>query len=151
MGEVLEIWISPETGGENESCEAVRAVAGEGLEGDRYRRSGKPDQEITLIESEQLRWFEQEHGLPFPTSQTRRNILTGDIPLNDLIGRRILIGESIIEGMRLCEPCKTLQKRTGLPVLPAMINRGGLNCRIIQGGEIRIGDTIEPIKEDDLI
>ena len=151
MGEVLEIWISPETGGKNESCESVRAVAGEGLEGDRYRRSGKPDQEITLIEFEQLQWFEQTHGVPFPTSQTRRNILTRDIPLNELVGRRIVIGESIIEGMRLCEPCKTLQERTGLPFLPAMINRGGLNCRIIQSGEIRIGDTIEPIKTDGMI
>ncbi|MDG2095156.1 MAG: MOSC domain-containing protein [Phycisphaerales bacterium] len=148
MGEVLGIWISTETGGDNQPLETVLAVAGEGLVGDRYRRSGKPDQEITLIESEQLDWFQQEHGMTFPPAQTRRNILTRDIRLNELVGRRILIGGAVIEGMRLCEPCKTLQERTGLPVLPAMINRGGLNCRIIQGGEIRIGDAIDQIREN---
>ena len=146
MGEILEIWVASEEGSENLSQEFVNAIAGEGLDGDRYRRSGKADQEITFIEQEQLEWFEREHEKPFPMSQTRRNILTRNISLNDLVGRRLMVGEAIVEGMRLCQPCKTLQQRTGLPVLPAMINRGGLNCQIIQSGEIRIGDLIEPIQ-----
>ena len=146
MGEILEIWIASEEGSENLSQEFVNAIAGEGLDGDRYRRSGKADQEITFIEQEQLEWFEREHAKPFPMSKTRRNILTRDISLNDMVGRQLIVGEAIVEGMRLCQPCKTLQQRTGLPVLPAMINRGGLNCQIIQSGEIRIGDLIEPIQ-----
>ena len=151
-GEVLEIWIAPDAGAEMISRESVQAIAGCGLEGDRYRRSGswsqdggKSDQELTLIEKEQLDWFEEDQGVDFPSSQTRRNLLTLGISLNDLVGQRLRIGQVELEGMRLCEPCATLQKRTGLPVLPAMVGRSGLNCRIVRGGEIRVGDSIHPI------
>ena len=52
------------------------------------------------------------------------------------------IGEVEVEGLRLCEPCKTLQERTGLKVLPEMVGRSGLNCRILTEGVIRRGDTV---------
>ncbi|MCH2152379.1 MAG: MOSC domain-containing protein, partial [Phycisphaerales bacterium] len=81
--------------------------------------------------------------IAFPSSQTRRNLLTSGISLNELVGRRLMVGNIELEGLRLCEPCATLQKRTGLPVLPAMVGRSGLNCRIIRGGEIRVGDEIK--------
>ena len=149
-GRLLEIWIAPEAGAEMISCDSVNAIAGSGLEGDRYRQSGswseqggKPDQELTLIEQEQLIWFEETQGIAFPSSQTRRNLLTSGISLNELVGRRLMVGNIELEGLRLCEPCATLQKRTGLPVLPAMVGRSGLNCRIIRGGEIRVGDEIK--------
>ena len=138
-----------------ESKASAQAVAGCGLEGDRYRASGSwsrdggtPDRELTLIESEQLEWFERETGKPFPSSMSRRNILTQGIALNDLIGSRIHIGSVVLEGIRLCEMCKSLQDGTGLPLLPAMVHRGGLNCRIITGGEIRVGELVEPMSGD---
>ncbi|MAT80055.1 MAG: sulfurase [Phycisphaerae bacterium] len=155
MSNVLEIWIAPVAGQPMVSREIVQAIAGEGLEGDRYRSAGswsrddgKPDQELTLIEIEQLEWFEKETGQVLPPSMTRRNILTRGISLNELVGSRIRIGGVELEGMRLCEPCKTLQERTGLPVLPALVHRAGLNCRIIKTGEIRVGDAIEPMNGD---
>ena len=151
-GRLLEIWIAPQAGAEMVSCDSVQALAGSGLEGDRYRQSGswseedgKPDQEVTLIEQEQLIWFQETQGLAFPSSETRRNLLTRGISLNELVGRRLKVGVIELEGLRLCEPCATLQKRTGLPVLPAMVGRSGLNCRIVSGGEIRVGDPIQPI------
>ena len=155
MGNVLEIWIAPSAGEPMESKEAVQAVPGSGLEGDRYRASGSwsrdggtPDREVTLIESEQLDWYENETGNPFPSNMTRRNILTKDISLNDLVGKKIHIGSVQLEGLRLCEMCKSLQDRCEMKLLPAMVHRGGLNCRIITGGEIRVGDAIEPMSDD---
>jgi len=130
--------------------ESVLAIPGKGLEGDRYcsatgswsRGENKPDQEVTLIETEQLEWFEQETGQALGAAQSRRNILTKGIELNPLVGRRFHIGDVEVEGMRLCEPCKTLQERTGLDVLPAMIGRSGLNCRILTEGVIRLDDSV---------
>ena len=127
-----------------------RALPGRGLEGDRYciaagswsRDENKPDQEVTLIEAEQLAWFLDATGQTLTAEQSRRNILTEGIELNPLVGQRFFIGDVEVEGMRLCEPCKTLQERTGLDVLPAMIGRSGLNCRILNEGEIRLGDHV---------
>ncbi|MEE2906658.1 MAG: MOSC domain-containing protein [Planctomycetota bacterium] len=154
MGTVLEIWTAPKAKEPMVSQTLVQAVAGAGLVGDRYRSGGSwsrevgtPDRELTLIESEQLEWFEKETGSPFPPSMTRRNVLTSGISLNELVGKRLRIGSVELEGMRLCEMCKSLQDRCGLPLLPAMVHRGGLNCQIITGGEIRVGDAIEPIQD----
>ena len=149
-GRILEIWISPEAGAPMQSRDSVRTLPGHGLEGDRYcgaagswsRGQNKPDQEVTLIEAEQLAWFLDTTGQTLIAEQSRRNILTEGIELNPLVGRRFFIGEVEVEGMRLCEPCKTLQERTGLDVLPAMIGRSGLNCRIIDEGVIRCGDEV---------
>ena len=95
-----------------------------------------------MIEAEQLAWFLDATGQTLTAEQSRRNILTEGIELNPLVGQRFFIGDVEVEGMRLCEPCKTLQERTGLDVLPAMIGRSGLNCRILNEGEIRLGDHV---------
>ena len=152
-GTVQEIWIAPEAGAPMESIPQARAIADTGLEGDRYRAGGSwspgkdpSERELTLIECEQLEWFEQETGVALPAGQTRRNILTKGIQLNQFVGRRLRIGDVELEGRRLCEPCATLQKRTGLPILPAMVHRAGLNCHIVTSGEIRVGDAIVPME-----
>jgi MOSC domain-containing protein YiiM len=149
-GRILEIWTAPTSGAPMEAQATVHALPGKGLDGDRYcnadgswsRGQNKPDQEVTLIELEQLAWFERETGTTLTAEQSRRNILTEGIELNPLVGRRFFIGDVEVEGMRLCEPCKTLQERTGLNVLPDMIGRSGLNCRIITDGMIHCGDTV---------
>ena len=132
-----------------ESHSEVQAVAGRGLEGDRYFSgtgswsNGDPtEREVTLIESEQLAWFEEKTGQALASSECRRNIITQGIALNELVGVRFHVGEVEVDGLRLCEPCSYLQKKTGLPVLPAMVGRAGLNCRIITDGTIRPGDAI---------
>ena len=149
-GRVISIHTSPGSGEPMVARNTVTAIPGHGLDGDRYCTAEgswdagehKPDREVTLIESEQLEWFEHTTGQTLTAEQSRRNILTEGIELNPLVGQRFFIGAIEVEGMRLCEPCKTLQERTGLDVLPAMIGRSGLNCRIINEGEIRIGDPV---------
>jgi len=148
-GRLLEIWTSPAAGKPMESREEVRAVAGKGLEGDRYFSgagswsSGDPaEREMTLIESEQLGWFEENTGQVLASSECRRNLITKGIALNELVGVRFHVGEVEVEGLRLCEPCSYLQEKTGLDVLPAMVGRAGLNCRIVTEGMIRPGDMV---------
>ena len=148
-GRLLEIWTAPAAGEPMESREEVQAFAGKGLEGDRYFNgsgswtSGDPaERELTLIESEQLAWFEENTGQVLDPSECRRNLLTRGIALNELVGVRFHVGEVEVEGLRLCEPCAYLQEKTGLDVLPAMVGRSGLNCRIITDGTIRPGDVV---------
>ena len=148
-GTVREIWIAPEMGAQMEHRESVRARAGQGLEGDRYCGRGgssAPDQHVTLIEAEQLEWFQQTTGIRFPAAWTRRNLITRGISLNPLVGHHFRIGDVEIKGIRLCEPCGTLQRRTGLPILPAMVGRAGLNGQILSDGEISVGATLEITK-----
>ena len=132
------------------STTSTPATPGRGLEGDRYSlglgswvKEIKPgDHELTLIEREQLAWLEQETGQELTHRMSRRNLLTEGVDLNALVGKRFHIGDVEVEGLRLCEPCKTLQEQTGLDILPDMVGRSGLNCRVLTEGVIRIDDPV---------
>jgi MOSC domain-containing protein YiiM len=127
------------------------AVVDAGLEGDRYAAGTgfysprpRPDggRQLTLIEAETLAALSNEHGIALSPAESRRNITTRGIGLNDLIGVRFTIGEVECEGVDLCPPCVHLEEVTGKPVLAPLVGRGGLRARIVTGGTIRVGDQI---------
>lgn len=122
----------------------AKALAGQGLEGDRYFRPGgnEPDHEITLIEAEAVDALNRDHGIAFDVSESRRNVVTRGVSLNDLVGREFRVGAVRLEGMRLCDPCGHLEKLTRRGVRKGLDNRGGLRARIVEGGPIRVGDPI---------
>lgn len=133
--------------------ETLECVAGVGITGDRYTLetgtySAKPEEgrQITLFEAETLEALKRDHGINLLPDQTRRNVITRGVPLNHLVGQKLRIGEDVVvEGMRYCAPCQYLEDLLGLPSLfKALINRGGLNCRILEGGTIGIGDPMGP-------
>lgn len=128
-----------------QSVAQVDALTGQGLVGDRYllaanRRS--PDYQVTLIERENIDAFCRDTGLPLTPDMPRRNIVTLGIRLNDLVGRQFKVGDVVVEGMELCEPCNLLSKRTHRLALRYFIGKGGLRARIIAGGAIRVDDVI---------
>ncbi|HEY3207429.1 MAG TPA: NUDIX domain-containing protein [Gaiellaceae bacterium] len=129
--------------------ELVRANAGVGLEGDRYalgRGHYSPDlrvsRDLTLIEAEVIEDLARDHGIQLAPGETRRNLTTRGIRLNDLVGRRFWVGEVLCEGTRLCEPCRYLTELTSKPLLRALVHRGGLRADIVRGGRIRRGDRL---------
>jgi len=148
-GVVLSIHI---TGGGSEPMrpvDRIRAIAGIGLEGDRYaigsgHYSGdqKVDRQVTLIEAEMIEALEKGSGIALAPGETRRNVTTRGIRLNDLVGRRFRIGEVVCEGTRLCEPCQYLADLLGKPILAPLVHRAGLRARILTGGEIAAGDPV---------
>jgi MOSC domain-containing protein YiiM len=83
----------------------VHAVAGQGLEGDRYFAPGGagPGEALTLIEAEVL----EDVGLTGP--QSRRQVVVRGVRVNDLIGKRFRIGDVECLGVEICEPCRHLQ------------------------------------------
>jgi MOSC domain-containing protein YiiM len=145
MGTVTHIFIAPARGAPMQSVRAVEAVAAQGLSGDRYMEAKvrrEPDQQVTLIELESIEAFTRETGLPLTPGMPRRNIVTQGVRLNDLCGERFAVGAALLEGLELCEPCRLFAKRTHREALQFFAGRGGLRARIVEGGQIRVGDAI---------
>jgi MOSC domain-containing protein YiiM len=150
LGEVLSIQISPDFEGSLRSVERVEVEAGRGLVGDRFhRQAGEhpekhvPDREVTLIEIEALEALARESGIEMSPLESRRNLATRGVALNHLVGREFRVGGVLLYGTGLCEPCRHLEKMTGKNVRAGLVHRGGLCARIISGGAISTGDSIE--------
>jgi MOSC domain-containing protein YiiM len=121
----------------------VRALAGKGLEGNRYfYDDAPPGRALTLIAAEAIEAFNDETGIPLTAAESRRNVLTRGIDVNALVGRRFRIGEVECYGVELCEPCAHLESVTHPGVLRGMVHRAGLNADILSDGEIAIGDRV---------
>ena len=146
-GRVASIYIGPETEGPMQAVQEVVAVAGRGLEGDRYFQpadGGEPDQEITLIESEAIAAAAEESGVDIRAKDARRNVVTEGVRLDELVGETFRIGEVEVEAIEPNPPCNHLQQLAGKPLLRPLARRGGVRGRIVTGGTIEVGAAIRP-------
>jgi MOSC domain-containing protein YiiM len=151
-GTVISIHIANTVGEPMQPVQSVRAVAGKGLEGDRYFKGegfyswfSGPLREVSLIEAEVLERLEHDHHLILEAGETRRNIVTQGVPLGHLIGRTFRVGSVLLRGVEICEPCQHLVEVTGKKLLlSSLIHRGGLHAQIMTNGVIQIDDVIEP-------
>jgi MOSC domain-containing protein YiiM len=149
QGEVVSIHIAPDEGEQVVEVGEVQAVAGRGLEGDRYfhksgtfARKWDPGNEVTLVESEAVEAVGRDYGIRLGPGETRRNIMTRGVPLNHLVGREFRVGDAVLRGERLCDPCGLLERMTQPGVRKALAHRGGLNAAIVLGAVIRKGDPV---------
>jgi MOSC domain-containing protein YiiM len=148
-GTVVSINIAEKAEARMKQVDAVRAIPGQGLEGDRYfNKQGSftkpgPERELTLIEAESIEAFRKEFQLEYDLGASRRNVVTRGVPLNHLVGKEFWIGDVKARGIKLCEPCSTLQRLSHPKVLPGLVHRGGLRAQILSEGIIRIGQTIK--------
>jgi MOSC domain-containing protein YiiM len=134
------IYTSAKAGDPMRAVESIQAIAGRGLEGDRYfGATKKKGQQVTLIEREAVEALGRDYGVPLAVGNARRNLVTDGVALNHLVGREFTIGDVRLRGVRLCEPCTHLQQLTGVKVLPGLVHRGGLRAEILQGGELKPG------------
>jgi MOSC domain-containing protein YiiM len=146
-GRVASIYIGPESEGPMEAVHEVLAVAGRGLEGDRYFQpaaGGEPDQEITLIESEAITAAASESGVDIRPEDARRNLVTEGVRLDELVGETFRVGEVEVEAIEPNPPCNHLQQLAGKPLLRPLARRGGVRGRIVTGGTIEVGAPIRP-------
>ena len=135
----------------------ARALAGRGLEGDRYANGSgtfspsgahRPGYELTLIAAEVVEEL-TARDVRLDFASTRRNILTRGIDVNALVGRDFSIGDVHCRGLRLAEPCAHLERLQGPGLLRPLIHRGGLRADILNDGEITHGSPIssEPARD----
>jgi MOSC domain-containing protein len=143
-GWVEQVLVAPTADAPLQSLQHAAVLTGGGIEGDRYQLglgtwSNYPDQrgkDLTLIEAEVL------STVRLSGAAARRNIVTQDVRLNDLVGNHFRIGEVVCRGVRLCEPCRQLEQRTGVTI-PMLLHRGGLRADVIVGGTLHVGDRLE--------
>ena len=148
--EIVSIFTAPEAKAPMVAAESVKAVAGRGLEGDRYF-SGEgtfsgaveaPSYEVTLVESELVEAFNERAEVALEPHAFRRNLLTRGVSLNALVGKTFRVGNATLKGTRLCEPCNHLATLVRKDVLE-MVHQAGLRAGIVSGGTIRVGDAIQ--------
>ena len=95
-----------------------------------------------MIEVETLEALARDHRIELAPDEHRRNLTTRGVPLNHLVGEYFRIGDCVLYGGRLNLPCLYVENLLGKKVFKPLLNRSGLNCRIIVGGIIRAHDLI---------
>ena len=145
MGKVIKIGISEKKGKKIFDVNETQAVQGKGLINDRhYRIDNDKKCQITLIEIENINYYNKIYGTSIPSIDFRRNIITEGIRLNDLVGKEFFVGKIKVKAHDLCKPCKHLQ---GLlekkNIIKEFLLKGGLRCEILTSGKIFVGDIIK--------
>jgi MOSC domain-containing protein YiiM len=153
-GTVVQIFIAERPGQPMRSVDEVQGEAGRGLLGDRHCRPadapplapGDRVPDVSLVEAEVLDALRDDYSIDLAGSETRRNVVTRGVRLNDLIGRQFRLGGLLCEGVEVCQPCAHMQQKVGKPVLKPLVHRGGLRARILVSGTARAGDSIEAVE-----
>ena len=145
MATVISIHRVTVKAGPAEELTEANFIANFGLEGDARSRKGRGRQ-ITLIEAEALEFVAQSLKLAgIPRGASRRQVLVSGIALNDTVGKRLRVGPLLIDVHALCDPCKKMEKAIATGAFWAMNQRGGICGRVIEGGVLRPGDTVEVV------
>ena len=136
MAYVSDLFIAAERRKPMRSVDRVIAITDRGFEGCLHGRQGSRRQ-LLLVDRETLAEFNLEPGI------VRENITTVGLNMGGLqSGDRLVIGGSLLEVTIPCEPCSRMEEiRAGLQ--EALKDRRGVLCRVIEGGRISRGDTIE--------
>lgn len=141
-GRVEWIGLRPKRDVPMREVQAVDAITGAGLAGDRYA-SGSGKRGVTLIQAEHLPAIASlsGHDVVVP-ALLRRNLVVSGIALVALKGRRFRIGDVLLEGTDSCDPCSRMETALGPGGYNAMRGHGGLCARILEGGTLHVGDRV---------
>jgi MOSC domain-containing protein YiiM len=147
MPKVIKLGIAKNNNQKIQEVEKIELLSGKGVVEDRhFQESNDARTQITLIESENIDYFNKKFNVQIPYVDFRRNIITQGIELNKFIGKKLMIGETKIEGKNLCRPCKHLQELLNHEeIIKEFIQKGGLRCEILVSGIIKVGDKIKTI------
>ena len=145
MSKVFKLGITKDNNKEIEEVSSIEVLANKGVVGDRhFDEYNDPYNQLTLIESENIDYYNTKFGLDIPYKDFRRNVVTKGIQLNELIGKRIKIGKVEVEGVDLCRPCRHLTEVLNQDnILKEFLRRGGLRCQILTSSQININDDIK--------
>jgi MOSC domain-containing protein YiiM len=145
MPEVYKLGISTEHNQSIKEVNSINVLANQGIVGDRhFKEFNNPYNQLSLIESENIDYYNIKYSLNIPYINFRRNIVTKGIQLNDLVGKKILVGNIELEGIDLCRPCRHLTEVLGQDnIIKEFLRRGGLRCQVLSSSSIKIGDQIK--------
>ena len=145
MSKVFKLGITSNNNKKIEEVETIEVLANKGVVGDRhFDNYNDPYCQLSLIEAENIDEYNLKFGLNIPYLDFRRNIITKGLKLNDLVGKRLLVGNVEVEGIDLCRPCRHLTEMLDQEnILKEFLRKGGLRCQILSSSKINVGDTIK--------
>ena len=145
MSEVLKLGITSKNNQSIDEVDSIAVIANKGIIGDRhFKEFNDPYNQLSLIESENIDYFNIKYGLNIPYIDFRRNVITKGIQLNNLIGKKLTVGNVELEVVDLCRPCRHLTEILKQDnILKEFLRRGGLRCQILSSSNIKIGDEIK--------
>ena len=114
MSQVYKLGITINNNQPIKEVKSIDLLANQGIIGDRhFSKFNDPYNQLSLIEAENVDYYNIKYGLNIPYINFRRNIITKGIKLNDLVGKKFKIGKVELEGIDLCRPCKHLSEFLG--------------------------------------
>jgi MOSC domain-containing protein YiiM len=155
-GTLREIWLAGAAAEPMRRVPSVAAIAGLGLDGDRYALGGGTwaqypalEKQVTLIDREAVAELAADIGAEFTTGDSRRNLVTTGIELPALVGQWFTVGGALLFGMKRCPPCTHLERLTGLRLVKAMVHRGGINAAVFAGAVLAEGNAVRLVSDDE--
>ena len=147
MSKIIKIGITESNNKKINEVTVIDLVVGKGVIGDRHFKDyNDPYNHVSIIESESIDEYNKKYNLSIPYLDFRRNIITRGIRLNNLIDKKILIGNVKLEVVDLCRPCRHLSEKLGIDnIIKEFLRKGGIRCEIINDGKITISDQIRII------
>ena len=144
ISKVFKIGISKNKRQKINEINEIEVLSGKGVLGDRHFRDSKNYKgQITLIEKENIDYYNNKYKTKIPYVDFRRNIITEGVKLNELVGKEFFVGEVKVKGHDLCRPCKHLQELLEQKnLIKEMMLKSGLRCEILTSGKISVGDQI---------
>tara|TARA_B000000460_G_scaffold240120_1_gene205323 strand:- start:289 stop:729 length:441 start_codon:yes stop_codon:yes gene_type:complete len=144
MSQVIQIGIHESKGDEVRAIDTVEAIKGKGLVNNRhFKENNEKRSQITLIEIENINYYNKISKTLIPSINFRRNIITSGLRLNELLNKEFYIGKVRVKAHDLCRPCKYLQELLKQNnIIKEFLHKGGLRCEILTSGKICIGDKI---------
>tara|TARA_B100000161_G_scaffold155112_1_gene110512 strand:+ start:82 stop:525 length:444 start_codon:yes stop_codon:yes gene_type:complete len=145
MSKVLKLGITDINNKKIKEVEKIEVLSNKGVIGDRhFNEFNDPYCQLSLIESENIDYYNLRYGLNIPYLDFRRNVVTKGIQLNELIGKKFIIGKVKVEGIDLCRPCRHLTETLGQEnIIKEFLRKGGLRCQILSSSSISVNDIIK--------
>ena len=145
MSKIIKIGISKNKGGKMLSLTSIIAVEGKGLINDRkFKDNNDKMNQLTLIESENILFFNKMTNSNISQLDFRRNLVTENVKLNNLVNKEFFIGNIKVKAHDLCKPCKYLEKKLNQKnLVRELITKAGIRCEILTTGKIFVGDIIK--------
>jgi len=120
-------------------------IKGKGLVGDRkFRENNDKKSQLTLIEIENINYYNEISNSSIKPLEFRRNIVTQGVELNKLVNKEFMIGNIKVKAHDLCRPCQYLQQLLNQNnFVKELIFKAGLRCEILTSGKIFLDDIIK--------
>jgi MOSC domain-containing protein YiiM len=143
VGRLEWIGIAAQRRGAIQAIQEATLLPGTGIAGEHHATGGNSKREVTLIQHEHLPVVAAVLQKDIVTPERlRRNLVVSGINLLALKDRKFRIGDVVLEGTGLCAPCSLMEYNLGPGGYNAMRGHGGITAVVLEGGKIRVGDSV---------